>query len=111
MSTSKACSHNPAEGTLLAEAQQKYGKLVQMGNQQRSSQHTIEVIQKIREGITGSTPPPTPGTAQKSQLPGKEAPVPAQLDWDLWQDRRRGVLIKSTQAVQLALGSADLRHR
>src|ERR1700739_4608135 len=47
----KPCSHNPAEGALLVEAQQKYGKLVQMGNQQRSSQHTIEVIQKIREGV------------------------------------------------------------
>ena len=32
----KPCSHNPAEGALLVEAQQKYGKLVQMGNQQRS---------------------------------------------------------------------------
>ena len=31
----KPCSHNPAEGALLVEAQQKYGKLVQMGTQQR----------------------------------------------------------------------------
>ena len=29
------------------------GKLVQMGTQQRSSPHTIEVIQKIREGVIG----------------------------------------------------------
>ncbi len=44
----KPCSHNPAEGALLVEAQQKYGKLVQMGTQQRSSPHTIEAIEKIR---------------------------------------------------------------
>ena len=33
----KPCSHNPAEGAMLIAAQQKYGKLVQMGTQQRSS--------------------------------------------------------------------------
>ena len=33
----KPCSHNPAEGALLVEAQKKYGKQVQMGTQQRSS--------------------------------------------------------------------------
>src|SRR6266478_3411335 len=49
----KPCSHNPAEGAMLVEAQQKYGKLVQMGTQQRSSPHTIEVVEKIREGVIG----------------------------------------------------------
>ncbi len=37
----KPCSHNPGEGALLVAARQKYGKLVQMGTQQRSSPHTI----------------------------------------------------------------------
>ena len=49
----KPCSHNPAEGALLVEAQQKYGKLVQMGTQQRSSPHTMETIEKIRGGAIG----------------------------------------------------------
>jgi predicted dehydrogenase len=83
----KPCSHNPAEGAMLVAAQQKYGKLVQMGTQQRSSAHTIEVIQKIREGAIGK---PYMAKAwycntRKSIGVGKEAPVPAQLDWDLWQ--------------------------
>jgi len=43
----KPCSHNPAEGAMLVEAQEKYGKRVQMGNQQRSSPHTIEIVEKI----------------------------------------------------------------
>src|ERR1700722_16557832 len=43
----KPCSHNPAEGAMLIAAQQKYQKLVQMGTQQRSSPHTIEIVEKI----------------------------------------------------------------
>jgi predicted dehydrogenase len=83
----KPCSHNPAEGAMLVEAQRKYQKLVQMGTQQRSSPHTIEVIEKIRAGIIGR---PYFAKAwycnvRKSIGTGKEAPVPAQLDWDLWQ--------------------------
>jgi predicted dehydrogenase len=49
----KPCSHNPAEGEMLIEAQQKYRKLVQMGNQQRSSPHTIEIVDKIHQGVIG----------------------------------------------------------
>src|SRR5258707_14940982 len=47
----KPCSHNPAEGAMLGQAQQKYGKLVQMGNQQRSSPHNMEIVEKIHGGI------------------------------------------------------------
>src|SRR3989475_6827884 len=49
----KPCSHNPAEGEMLAQAQQKYGKLVQMGNQQRSSAHSKEIVEKIHGGVIG----------------------------------------------------------
>src|SRR5208283_5383155 len=49
----KPCSHNPAEGVMLVQAQQKYRKLVQMGTQQRSSPHTIEIVEKIHGGIIG----------------------------------------------------------
>ena len=49
----KPCSHNPAEGALLVQAQQKYQKVVQMGTQQRSSPHTIEIVDKIHNGVIG----------------------------------------------------------
>src|SRR5258707_3216699 len=49
----KPCSHNPAEGEMLVQAQKTYGKLAQMGTQQRPSPHTIEVVEKIREGVLG----------------------------------------------------------
>lgn len=83
----KPCSHNPAEGALLVQAQRKYGKLVQMGTQQRSSPHTIEIVDKIHGGLIGR---PYLGKAwycnvRKSIGVGKEIPVPATLDWDLWQ--------------------------
>ena len=83
----KPCSHNPGEGALLVRAQQKYGKLVQMGTQQRSSPHTIEIVGKIHSGLIGR-----PyfakcwyNNTRKSIGYGKPAPVPATLDWDLWQ--------------------------
>jgi predicted dehydrogenase len=83
----KPCSHNPAEGALLVEAQKKYGKLVQMGTQQRSSPHTIEIVDKIHSGLIGRAyyAKAWYNNVRKSIGVGKEAPVPAQLDWDLWQ--------------------------
>ncbi|MGA7858053.1 MAG: Gfo/Idh/MocA family oxidoreductase [Terracidiphilus sp.] len=83
----KPCSHNPAEGALLVEAQRKYGKLVQMGTQQRSSRHTIEIVDKIHNGLIGRAyyAKAWYSNTRKSIGIGKEAPVPPQLDWDLWQ--------------------------
>src|ERR1035438_1357392 len=83
----KPCSHNPAEGEMLVQAQQKYGKLVQMGTQQRSSPHTIEIVDKIHGGLIGRAyfAKAWYSNVRKSIGVGKEAPVPSQLDWDLWQ--------------------------
>ncbi|MGC2635921.1 MAG: Gfo/Idh/MocA family oxidoreductase, partial [Acidobacteriaceae bacterium] len=83
----KPCSHNPAEGALLLEAVRKYGKQVQMGTQQRSSPHTIEIVGRIHAGEIGR---PYYAKAwyvntRKSIGHGKPAAVPATLDWDLWQ--------------------------
>src|SRR5579875_2621998 len=83
----KPSSHNPREGELLIAAQKKYGKLVQVGDQQRSSDHTIRIINDIRSGRIGR---PYYGKAwyvnsRKSMGIGKVVPVPATLDWDLWQ--------------------------
>ena len=83
----KPCSHNPAEGEMLVEAQQNYRKLVQMGTQQRSSPHTLEIVARIHEGIIGR---PYFAKAwytnvRKSIGTGTEVSVPPQLDWDLWQ--------------------------
>ncbi|WP_348268396.1 Gfo/Idh/MocA family oxidoreductase [Edaphobacter paludis] len=83
----KPCSHNPAEGALLVEAQRKYGKHVQMGTQRRSSPVYIDVIKKIQDGLVGRAyyAKAWYSNTRKSIGVGKPAPVPAVLDWDLWQ--------------------------
>ncbi len=83
----KPCSHNPEEGEILVEAQKKYGKIVQMGNQQRSAPTSIQAVKDIREGIIGRA---YEGFAwyANDRAPigkGRKVPVPEWLDWDLWQ--------------------------
>ena len=83
----KPSSHNPHEGEMLVQAQKKYGRLVQLGNQQRSSSHTIDIARKIQGGLIGR---PYFGKSwysntRKSIGIGKVTPVPGYLDWELWQ--------------------------
>ncbi|MGH9528608.1 MAG: Gfo/Idh/MocA family protein [Terriglobales bacterium] len=83
----KPCSHDPNECDMIVRAQRKYGKLVQMGNQQRSSPHTIEIIQKIHDGLIGRAyfAKCWYSNNRGSIGIGKAVPVPDYLDWDLWQ--------------------------
>ncbi len=83
----KPCGHNPREGELLVHFQKKYGKLVQMGNQQRSAPRSIEIINDIHNGIIGR-----PYKAVAFYTNGRgEVPVPraaeppADLNWELFQ--------------------------
>ena len=83
----KPCSHNPGEGAMLVAARDKYKKLVQMGSQQRSSPHTMEIVGKIHEGLIGRAyyAKAWYSNTRKSIGTGKPVAVPATLDWDLWQ--------------------------
>jgi predicted dehydrogenase len=83
----KPCSHNPREGEMLVQAQKKYRKLVQLGDQQRSSAHTIEIISKIKGGLIGRPyfAKSWYANTRKSIGKGTVVPVPEYLDWDLWQ--------------------------
>ncbi|MGB6545067.1 MAG: Gfo/Idh/MocA family oxidoreductase [Candidatus Acidiferrales bacterium] len=83
----KPCSHNPAEGVMLLNAVQKYKKVVQMGTQQRSSPHTIEIVDKIHNGAIGRAyyAKAWYSNVRKSIGAGKPAPVPAEFDWNIWQ--------------------------
>jgi predicted dehydrogenase len=83
----KPCAHNPAEGALLVQAQQKYQKLVQQGTQQRSCKHTIEAVDKIHNGLIGEAyfAKAWYSNTRKSIGFGKDAPVPSEFNWDLWQ--------------------------
>ena len=83
----KPCGHNPREGELLIEAQEKYGKVVQMGTQQRSAPRSIEIVEAIRDGIIGEARyakawyANTRGGIGR----GKPAEIPSWLDYELWQ--------------------------
>ena len=83
----KPCSHNPHENELLVAAEKKYGKKVQMGNQQRSALTSIMAIKEIKEGVIGNV---YKGEAYYSNNRGsigigKTVDVPKTLDWELWQ--------------------------
>lgn len=83
----KPCSHNPHEGELLVEAAEKYGKVVQMGNQRRSWPNVIEGIQKVKEGAIGEAyfSRAWYANTRGSIGNGNTAEVPSGLDFDLWQ--------------------------
>lgn len=83
----KPCSHNPREGELLIAYKNQYGKVIQMGNQQRSSDHTIEIIKQIHEGVIGNVYMATAFYINgRGEVPvAKDAAPPAGLDWDLFQ--------------------------
>ncbi|RMG24724.1 MAG: twin-arginine translocation signal domain-containing protein [Bacteroidetes bacterium] len=83
----KPCGHNPREGEMLVEAQLKYGRVVQMGNQQRSAPTSMEAVQMIRDGAIGT---PYLGKAWYANTRGsigigKMAAIPEWLDFELWQ--------------------------
>jgi predicted dehydrogenase len=83
----KPCSHNPREGELLIEAVAKSGKVFQMGNQRRSFPNMQEAIGMIHDGLIGKAYFAKAWYENKraSIGHGKEAAVPAWLDYELWQ--------------------------
>lgn len=83
----KPCSHNPREGELLVEAQKKYNKVIQMGNQQRSAIESIDIIDQIHKGVIGTAYKAVAFySIARGEVPiAKPAPVPDGLDWELFQ--------------------------
>jgi predicted dehydrogenase len=83
----KPCSHNPWEGELLIAYKNKYNKVVQMGNQQRSSDHTIDIIKQIHNGVIGNAFMATAFYINgRGEVPLQtEANPPEGLDWELFQ--------------------------
>ena len=83
----KPCGHNLNEDVMLVKFQEKYNKVVQMGNQQRSAPESIEIIGEIHRGTIGEV---YKAVAFYSNARGEvpvpvAAPAPEGLDWDLFQ--------------------------
>ncbi len=83
----KPCGHNPYEGELVSQAMLKYNKLIQMGNQRRSMPTLMQAAKEVHEGIIGNAYLGKGWYAnnRKSIGFGNKVPVPATLNFDLWQ--------------------------
>jgi len=83
----KPATHNLHENELILKAQSKHDRLIQMGVQQRSSPHTIKIIQEIHNGVIG-TPYKAVAfyTNGRGEVPRQKAVAVRQgLDWELFQ--------------------------
>jgi predicted dehydrogenase len=83
----KPCGHNLNEDVMLVKFQEKYNKVIQMGNQQRSAPESIEIIGEIHRGTIGEVYKAVAFyTNNRGEVPVPvQAPVPEGLDWDLFQ--------------------------
>ncbi len=83
----KPCGHNPLEGELLVAAARKYSRIVQMGNQRRSWPNVIDLVAQVRGGLIGRVyfARAWYANTRESIGVGKNVPVPAGLDYELWQ--------------------------
>ena len=84
----KPTSHNPAENQMLLRAEKKYAtQVITVGNQRRSWPQVREAIEELHSGVIGKVHfAKTWYTNNRPSIGiGKVVPVPAHLDWDLWQ--------------------------
>lgn len=83
----KPTSHNPAENKILIDAEKKYGKVVQVGNQRRSWPNVAHAIKELHDGVIGEVYYGKSWYYNKrpSMGVGNVISVPDWLNWDLWQ--------------------------
>lgn len=81
----KPMSHSIEEGRAMANAVEKYNRVLQVGNMQRSWRNFRHACELVRNGYIGEIkeikvsigPPPV-----KYDLPAQ--PIPKTLDWEMW---------------------------
>jgi predicted dehydrogenase len=85
----KPLTHDIYEARILTEAAEKYKVVTQMGNQGASGDGVRQLIDWYNAGIIGHVHDvyvwtDRPVWPQGIGWPSQTAPVPSQLDWDLW---------------------------
>lgn len=85
----KPLTHSVYEARMLAEAEKKYKVVTQMGNQGASGEGVRLMQEWYNAGLIGHAHTiyvwtNRPVWPQGMGKPKKVAPVPAELDWDLW---------------------------
>jgi predicted dehydrogenase len=83
----KPCSHNPWEGETMVEAARKHKRVVQMGNHRRSAASFQTAVKMLKEGAIGRVYLSRSwyDNARGTIKTGNQVPVPAGLDYELWQ--------------------------
>jgi predicted dehydrogenase len=83
----KPCSHNPWEGETMVEAARKHKRVVQMGNHRRSAASFQTAVKMLKDGAIGRVYLSRSwyDNARGTIKTGKQVPVPAGLDYELWQ--------------------------
>jgi predicted dehydrogenase len=85
----KPLTHSVYEARMLAEAEKKYKVVTQMGNQGASGDGVRMMQEWYKAGLIGRAHTiyvwtNRPVWPQGMGKPKKVAPIPAELDWDLW---------------------------
>jgi predicted dehydrogenase len=83
----KPLTHNPREGELFLEFQEKYNKVIFMGTQQRSQETARRLIRELHDGSIGEIYHVLAHytNSRGSIGNGKVVPVPDGFDWELFQ--------------------------
>jgi predicted dehydrogenase len=82
----KPCCHNIREGRLMAAAQERSGKHLQVGTQSRSTEVVQDAVARVHGGAIGEVLVAKAWNSQRRRSIGKSKPSepPPQLDFDLW---------------------------
>jgi predicted dehydrogenase len=83
----KPASHNVVEGRRMVEAARKYGRVVQVGTQRRSSPSVQGAVAFVRSGALGKVGLARAWIHQQRKAigHGKPGPVPKGVDYAMWQ--------------------------
>ncbi|MEZ0472791.1 Gfo/Idh/MocA family protein [Luteimonas salinilitoris] len=86
----KPCGIAPNEGEALVAGQKRHDRVLQMGNQQRSSRETQELVALVRAGELGELYAADTWYANNRTSIGRGSEIapPPNLDWELWQGPR-----------------------
>ena len=82
----KPASHNIWEGRKMVEAARKYKRMVQIGQQSRSTPYKIEAIRRLREGVIGEVYMAKGLCYKRRKSIGSTqvSAVPPGVDYDIW---------------------------
>ena len=99
----KPLSHTLQEGRKMVEAAQRYGRVVQMGTQQRSGAHYQEAVELIRNGKLGKVTRVHCWNYENETPAGignfSPGDVPRGLDWDMYLGPARKVPFQANRFI------------